>query len=132
MTTCLGLENVINFALSGNRDKPPAVFFCSSTAVVIASDNTPSIPETLSHDPTTASPLGYSRSKWVAEMICGRAYENTRLRGHMGILRIGQLCGDTQGGIWNVTEAWPLMLSSVKVTGALPRLDEVCRPITPL
>ncbi|KAI9784017.1 MAG: putative secondary metabolism biosynthetic enzyme [Peltula sp. TS41687] len=119
-----GLENLINFALSGNREEPPSVFFCSSTATVISSDSISSIPESLSHDPTTASPLGYSRSKWVAEGICSCAYENTRLRGHIGILRIGQLCGDTEGGIWNVTEAWPLMLSSVKVTGALPRLDE--------
>lgn len=30
----------------------------------------------------------------------------------------------TKSGVWNVTEAWPLMLSSVSVTGCLPKLDE--------
>lgn len=69
--------------------------------------------------------MGYSRSKWVAEAICARAHEKSRLKGRISIVRIGQLCGDTKSGIWNVTEAWPLMLSSVEVLGALPDLDEV-------
>ena len=40
----------------------------------------------------------------------------------MAVLRIGQLCGDGERGVWNVTEAWPLMFSAVTVTGALPDL----------
>ena len=39
------------------------------------------------------------------------------------MLRIGQLCGDRESGVWNVTEAWPLMLSSVRVTACLPMLE---------
>lgn len=43
--------------------------------------------------------------------------------GRIGIVRVGQLCGDTAAGVWNASEAWPLMLSAVKVTHSLPRLE---------
>ena len=42
----------------------------------------------------------------------------------MIVLRIGQLTGDTETGVWNRSEAWPLMLSTAKELGCLPRLDE--------
>lgn len=102
----------------------PSFIFCSSTASALGPIATSPVPETISIDPLIASTLGYSRSKWVAEAICSRAHETTRLRNHIAVLRIGQLCGDTQSGVWNATEAWPLMLSSVKVTNSLPNLDE--------
>ena len=118
-----GLENLIDFA--SYPKAPPARFlFCSSTASVLGYDPKSTIPESISHDPHTASPLGYSRSKWVAEAICEKAYLRTSLRGNIAVLRIGQLCGDTENGIWNVSEAWPLMLSSVKVLKALPDLHQ--------
>lgn len=41
------------------------------------------------------------------------------------MLRIGQLCGDTKGGVWNETEAWPLMFASANTVGCLPELNEV-------
>lgn len=118
-----GLHNLINFALASRKAEPqPRFLFCSSTASVLGPHRTSPIPERISHDPLSASPLGYSRSKWVAESICEQAHIHTRLKDHIAVLRIGQLCGDTESGIWNVTEAWPLMLSSVKVTGSLPDL----------
>ena len=43
--------------------------------------------------------------------------------GRIGVARVGQLCGDLSGGVWNASEAWPLMLSAVKVTHSLPRLE---------
>lgn len=39
------------------------------------------------------------------------------------MLRIGQLCGDRESGVWNATEAWPLMLASGRVAGCLPGLE---------
>ena len=81
-------------------------------------------PESISHNPHSTLPLGYSRSKWVAEAICEQAYDRTPLRGNIAVLRIGQLCGDSENGIWNALEAWPLMLSSVKVLKALPDLHQ--------
>ena len=117
-----GLRNLIDFALASRKAKSPCFLFCSSTASVLGPHCTSPIAERISHDPLSASPLGYSRSKWVAESICEQAYLHTRLKDRIAVLRIGQLCGDTKSGIWNVTEAWPLMLSSVKVTGSLPDL----------
>ena len=117
-----GLRNLINFALASPTISPARFLFCSSTASVLGPCTKSPIPERLSHDPLSASPLGYSRSKWVAESICEQAHLHTRMKDRITVLRIGQLCGDTESGIWNVTEAWPLMLSSVKVTGSLPDL----------
>ena len=38
------------------------------------------------------------------------------------MFRVGQLSGDIKTGVWNMKEAWPLLLSSVKLTGSLPNL----------
>ena len=119
-----GLQNLINFALASPDLIPPRFLFCSSSASVLGPKAESPVLERVSHDPLSASPLGYSRSKWIAESICEQAHLSTRLRGRISVLRIGQLCGDTENGIWNMTEAWPLMLSSVKVTGSLPDLQE--------
>lgn len=42
----------------------------------------------------------------------------------MAVCRIGQLCGDGDNGVWNRSEAWPLMLGAGRVLGALPRLGD--------
>ena len=118
-----GLENLIDFA-NYPKGHPSRFLFCSSTASVLGHHTRSPIAEGISHDPHSASPLGYSRSKWVAESICEQAYLRTPLRGNIAVLRIGQLCGDTENGIWNASEAWPLMLSSVTVLKALPDLHE--------
>ena len=118
-----GLENLIDFA-NYPKGHPSRFLFCSSTASVLGHHSRSPIAEAISHDPHSASPLGYSRSKWVAESISEQAYLRTPLRGNIAVLRIGQLCGDTENGIWNASEAWPLMLSSVKVLKALPDLHE--------
>ena len=117
-----GLRNLINFALASPTTSPARFLFCSSTASVLGPCTTSPVLERVSHDPLSASPLGYSRSKWVAESMCEQAHLHTRMKDRVTILRIGQLCGDRESGIWNVTEAWPLMLSSVKITGSLPDL----------
>ncbi|KAI6779874.1 uncharacterized protein J7T54_001962 [Emericellopsis cladophorae] len=87
--------NLLNFA----ADSGAHFTFVSSTAAVTESSASP-IPETLSHDPADASPLGYSQSKWVAEHLCSNAK-----------------------GIWNMSEAYPLMLSTARITGCLPKLE---------
>jgi len=90
----------------------------------------------LSIEPNDASPLGYSRSKWVAEQICASAQDEGETSHAPGqwaaaacesmpiiIIRVGQLCGNKRG-VWNKTEAYPLMLSSTSITGYLPALEE--------
>lgn len=46
------------------------------------------------------------------------------MRGRVKILRIGQLTGDTEHGIWNTNEAFPLILSTVGLLGCLPALNQ--------
>jgi thioester reductase-like protein len=81
--------------------------------------------EKLSDDPSTAVAIGYSQSKWVTEQLCARANESGILRDQVQVLRIGQLCGDTQEGLWNESEGWPLMIKTAQTTGTLPMIQEV-------
>lgn len=117
-----GVRNLLDLALASPRSVPPRFAFCSSVASVMASQLNP-VPEVLIADPAAATQLGYSQSKWVAEQICNHANSATRLAGRVAVLRVGQLAGDTEHGVWNAKEAWPMMLSAVKVTGSLPLLE---------
>ncbi|QIW97141.1 hypothetical protein AMS68_002659 [Peltaster fructicola] len=113
-----GVNHLVNLALASPRK--PMFAFCSSVASAMSYPGI-DIPEKMIDDPEVASPLGYSRSKWVAEQICGRAQS---MADRIVIFRVGQLSGDSRHGVWNASEAWPLMLSSTKETGCLPSLNE--------
>ena len=117
------MTNLVNLALSSSKRTCPRFGFCSSVASVMACPSDP-IPEEMVSEPSAASELGYSRSKWVAEHICESASRLAALQGRVSIFRVGQLSGDTHKGVWNTKEAWPLMLSLVKLTRTLPDLDE--------
>ena len=122
-----GVRHLIDLALAQDtRAAPPRFTYCSSTAAAINAQPDPHgrLPESLSPDPAAASPLGYSRSKWVAEHICLSAQRNTRLKGRIAVVRVGQLSGDSRTGIWNASEAWPLLLSTVELIGCLPDLGD--------
>ncbi|KAL8779128.1 MAG: hypothetical protein Q9213_007089 [Squamulea squamosa] len=129
-----GLSHLLRLSLAApQRAEPIRFLFLSSTASVT---NTPTskypIAERVSSNPDDASPLGYSRSKWVAENICDAFHTRIARTDHqagsgnyiprIAILRIGQLTSDTSAGIWNMSEAWPLMLSTAPVLHALPDL----------
>lgn len=43
------------------------------------------------------------------------------------MLRIGQVVGDTVAGVWNDTEAFPLIIRSAVTMGVLPEMDMTCR-----
>lgn len=115
-----GTRHLLDLARSCVLD--PCFCFCSSTASTLGPAVTSPVAERVYEDPNAASPLGYSRSKWVAEQLCSEACKQTDCDAR--VLRIGQLCGDTTHGVWNKTEAWPLMLSSVTATNCLPNLTE--------
>ncbi|KAL9601196.1 MAG: hypothetical protein Q9219_002696 [cf. Caloplaca sp. 3 TL-2023] len=131
-----GLSYLLSFSLAYHPQHPRQhrlrFLFLSSTASVTSSPNchTNPIPELPSQNPQDASPLGYSRSKWVAEQICKNFHDHLAAKGastasnnpKIAVLRIGQLCGDTQNGIWNMSEAYPLMLSTAPALHALPDL----------
>lgn len=107
-----GTKNLLQLANTGGTKK--RMVFCSSTASVIRAPAP--IREEPSYDPSHASPLGYSRSKWVAEGLVSR--------GGGEVVRLGQLSGDTQAGVWNPEEGWPLLLKTLDLVHCLPELRE--------
>ncbi|EMC91304.1 hypothetical protein BAUCODRAFT_152577 [Baudoinia panamericana UAMH 10762] len=117
-----GVTNLINLALASPHDQAPVFAFCSSVASAMAYSGKAAVPETIINDPSAATNLGYSQSKWVAEQICLRASETRRLKGRVAVFRVGQLAGDSETGVWNTKEAWPMMLSASKITESLPTL----------
>lgn len=117
------MTNLVNLALQSKNKSVPRFGFCSSVASVLDYSGDV-IPEKIVDDPSAATALGYSRSKWVAEQICCRASTQPALSGKVRVFRIGQLSGDKHRGVWNTSEAWPIMLSSVKLTRTLPDLED--------
>ncbi|KAK2028382.1 male sterility protein [Colletotrichum zoysiae] len=105
---------------AGAGGSSPASFnFCSSVSTVVRATTTP-VPEA-APELEWAQGMGYAQSKAVAEHLCARAAEaGVRAR----VLRIGQIVADTRHGVWNATEAIPLMLQTAVTVGALPVLRE--------
>jgi nucleoside-diphosphate-sugar epimerase/acyl carrier protein len=118
-----GVSNLLNLCLSVRGSKPAQFFFCSS---ISAAAGTP-LPATINEGPIPelehAQNMGYARSKLVAERIIEQAAKQTGMVAK--VLRVGQIVGDSNAGIWNTTEAIPLMIQSAVTMGALPALDEV-------
>jgi len=116
-----GTRNLLDLADSCSKQGHARFYFISSTAAVGAKKSdvaSVSIEEHLSFDPSDASPIGYAQSKWVAEQVCAAPSAKSSTT----IIRIGQLCGNSKTGVWNSSEAYPLMLSTASITGSLPRL----------
>lgn len=120
-----GLNNMLQLAFQTPWKTPARVLFASSIATAYGTprqpDGTPAvigegpIPK-LSHTLGT----GYARSKIVSEKICEKA---AAAGGRIAVLRIGQIVGDVESGIWNPKESIPLMIHSSLVVGVLPLLE---------
>lgn len=80
------------------------------------------MPETPIFDLKAALPQGYARSKLVGEHIVRNAAKDAGALTR--ILRIGQIVGDGKSGLWNDTEAIPLIIRSALTLKVLPGLDE--------
>jgi thioester reductase-like protein len=117
-----GLRNLLQ--LSHLSSRAVNFVFCSSTAAILGPNHPSVIPEVVSTSPDDADTLGYSKSKWVAEAICSRVVQSLDRKLKVKIMRIGQLTGDTQHGMWNMSEAYPLMLSTVREVGCLPKIQD--------
>ncbi len=76
--------------------------------------------EDLSH----VSHTGYAQSKIVGEKIIEAATQTAGT--NACIYRIGQIVGDTKYGIWNDSEAFPLIIRSAETMGILPELNMEC------
>jgi thioester reductase-like protein len=118
-----GTYNLLNLCLGVTTSSPARLFFCSSISAAAGTPLPATIRETYIENITHAQNMGYARSKLVTETIIKAAVEQTGIVAK--VLRVGQIVGDTQNGIWNSTEAISLMIQSATTIGALPALDEV-------
>ena len=97
-----------------------SMYFCSSVSTCTRATTTP-VPESVP-DLEWAQGMGYAQSKSVAEHICARTAAQQGITAR--VLRVGQIVGDTQHGVWNAQEAVPMMMQTAVTVGALPRLQE--------
>lgn len=120
-SSCIaGVHNLIDLCRAYDPKSPATFNFCSSVSTV-ARAPMQHIPESLP-ELSWAQAMGYAQSKSVAEHICIRAAQRTGVPARA--LRVGQIVADTQHGVWNATEAIPLILQSALTIGALPLLPE--------
>lgn len=118
-----GVYNLINFSLSVHLPSPAVVLFCSSISTALGGPS-PDVPETPIEDLTSALEMGYGRSKLIGEKIVSAARCNAGARAFS--LRIGQVSGHSKKGLWNDSEAIPLMIRSALTLKALPALETTC------
>ncbi|KAG2146015.1 putative aminoadipate reductase [Suillus bovinus] len=117
-----GAVNLINLALASPHPRPADFYFASSISAVAAWRGPGSIPEAITDDPSVAQEMGYAQSKWITEKLCQVASQQTPIRA--GVLRIGQMVGDSRNGVWNETEAISLIIKCTDTIGILPNLEE--------
>ncbi|KAH8433380.1 uncharacterized protein LDX57_011014 [Aspergillus melleus] len=117
-----GLYNLINFSLSVNLSAPAVLLFCSSISTALGS-KTSEVNEAPIEDLSSALEMGYGRSKLIGEKIVS----NARKAGARSYsLRIGQISGHSKKGLWNDSEALPLMIRSALTLKSLPEIDTTC------
>ncbi|KAJ9658606.1 hypothetical protein H2198_003624 [Neophaeococcomyces mojaviensis] len=119
-----GARNLMMLCLAAQGPKPASFNFCSSVSTVARTPG-PLVPEALPESLQCAQGMGYAQSKLVTEHIIAKAAEQTGMAAR--VLRVGQIVADTTHGIWNNTEAIPLMLQAATTIGVLPTLDELPR-----
>ncbi|SNX83035.1 related to alpha-aminoadipate reductase [Melanopsichium pennsylvanicum] len=114
-----GTVQLMNLAGQSTACRSPRFLFSSSISVAL---NTPKplIHETILNDLSYTHAIGYAHSKWIVEKLCRYAEEAIGGGFESVIMRIGQMVGDRERGVWNETEAPPLMIKSAQIVGCLP------------
>ena len=117
-----GARHLMLLCLSARQEMPASFNFCSSVSTTARlSEHVPAAVPGFE----AAQGMGYAQSKLVTEHLVSKAAADTGMRAR--VLRVGQITADTQHGIWNDTEAVPLMMQAATSFGALPTLDETAR-----
>ncbi|KAF8511947.1 L-aminoadipate-semialdehyde dehydrogenase [Hysterangium stoloniferum] len=124
-----GAVNLMKLAISTMHSHPAQFYFCSSVSAIMAWLGPGPAPEEITDTPLYAQDMGYAQSKasqirglWVVEKLCQIASETTQLKAR--VLRIGQLVGDSETGMWNESEAISLIIKGAQTLGVMPILDE--------
>lgn len=115
----VGSVQLMNLAGQSTGCRTPRFLFSSSVSVALAYPGAV-IPEVIFDDLDNTAKMGYAQSKWIVEQLCREA--ETKIGGGFQsvVMRIGQMVGDRKKGIWNETEAQPLLLKSAQTIGCLP------------
>ncbi len=117
-----GARHLMLLCLSARQPTPASFNFCSSVSTTARlSEHVPAAVPGFE----AAQGMGYAQSKLVTEHIVSKATAETGMKAR--VLRVGQITADTKHGIWNDTEAIPLMMQAATTFGALPTLDETAR-----
>lgn len=116
-----GARNLMLLCLAAEAPQPASFNFCSSVSTVARTPGS-IVPEALPVALECAQGMGYAQSKLVTEHMVAKAVEQTGMAAR--VLRVGQIVADQSHGIWNDTEAIPLMLQAATTIGALPALNE--------
>ncbi|RFU27493.1 hypothetical protein B7463_g8837, partial [Scytalidium lignicola] len=120
----VGVKNLLDLCLQAHGEGPAKFSFFSSIGAVLRTQDK-IVLEALPTHFSNAQPTGYGQSKLVAEHMCMNAAAQVGIPVY--ILRIGQIIGDTLHGIWNSSEAIPLMIQTAKTISTLPSIDEDLR-----
>ncbi|KAK7693163.1 hypothetical protein QCA50_002729 [Cerrena zonata] len=78
------------------------------------------VPEEAHEFPEASSGLGYIESKYVMERLLDRA---AQIGHRASVLRLGQICGSTETGVWPTSEWIPIMIKTSFALGCLPLRD---------
>ncbi|KAK2607921.1 hypothetical protein N8I77_006562 [Diaporthe amygdali] len=118
-----GVHSLLKFSMSVRGPDPAQFFFCSSISSAFDAPAGVHVSNGPITDLSWASPTGYAQSKLVAEhVVLNAAAAGARSR----VLRIGQIVGDAQNGIWNDREFIPSMIRSATTLKVLPSTGEDC------
>lgn len=115
-------RNLLDFCLGVEGPRPASFAFCSSISTIARTPGNwvrEALPESLSY----AQNIGYAQSKLVTENIVIRAAHQTGMSAR--VLRAGQIVADSTHGIWNASEAIPMIVQMAKTINALPLLDDI-------
>ncbi|KAL4891809.1 hypothetical protein BDV59DRAFT_208792 [Aspergillus ambiguus] len=117
-----GVYNLVNFSMSVHLPAPAVMLYCSSVSTAMGA-STSEIPEAPIKSLASALDMGYGRSKLIGEKIISNARKSGA---RTFTLRIGQVSGHSKKGLWNDSEAIPLMIRSAMTLKMLPALDTTC------
>ncbi|KAI8388609.1 uncharacterized protein BYT42DRAFT_560672 [Radiomyces spectabilis] len=100
-----GMYNLLRFAFRSVN--PMHVHFISSvSASACIGGDVEEMP--LPDNACVAMPIGYAQSKYIVEKLLNYLCENKNFP--CIIERLGQACGDSQNGVWNINEFYPLLI----------------------
>ncbi|KAI7906054.1 uncharacterized protein BX663DRAFT_428813 [Cokeromyces recurvatus] len=118
--------NLLKFAYK--EVNPMHVHFISSVSASAAAGEEIA-EEPLPLDAHVTMPMGYAHSKFVVEILFN--YLTVEKNFPCYVERLGQVCGDSINGVWNISEQYPLMfIGGGSVMHKMPELDTVIDWIT--